>query len=494
MPGTVDPAHAPVPRNAAERLVFAQLYETLVRLDCEGRTQPGLAAAWRVEEDGRRWTFTLRADARDWTGAPVTAQDVAASWLAAERAARHAGAPGADGLLAPGGDGMPGAPMPRFTSLAALDARTLRAELAEPVPLRSFALPELAVRTSARVGPWPAGTGPHRPEHGTGTDATPAPPSSGPLQRLVLRPAAEGSASIEFRATAGDPRNALDRGVDMLVTRDPGVADYAVGSGAFQALPLAWDRVYVLVAAGSGARVGSVRAPAGQATRLVLPPAAALQALARDAVRADARPAGVLREPAEHCGVLAEHAAAGSGSTGAPGAPAAGAGQRAGVVFPPGDPVARALAERLVALALAAGPGGAGADAAWLADVAPALAAAGARARVVDPGSDARYAAALRAGGAAAYVVPLEVVAGRDPCELVAALVERAPWLGESGRGPAAGAPGGASPAGDDAPRIAPLIETRPLLIVRRGIAGVAVDGSGMLVLDRLRRAVGGER
>jgi len=212
-------------------------------------------------------------------------------------------------------------------------------------------------------------------------------------------------------------------------------------------------------------------------------------------VRAAARPAAVLREPAEHCGVPVEHGASESGSTDAPGAPAAGAGQEAGVVFPPGDPVARALAERLVALALAAGSGGAGADAGWLAEAAPALAAAGARARAVDPGSAARFAAALRAGGAAAYVVPLDLVGGGDSCELVAALVERAPWLGGLGRGPAAGAPGGAGPAdNNDAPRIAPLIETRPLLIVRRGIAGVAVDGSGTLVLDRLRWATGEER
>jgi hypothetical protein len=110
----------------------------------------------------------------------------------------------------------------------------------------------------------------------------------------------------------------------------------------------------------------------------------------------------------------------------------------------------------------------------------------------VEARSHAGYAAALRAGGAAAYVVPLELVAGGDPCELTAALVQRAPWLGGAGRGPAAGAPGGEDPADDGAPRIAPLIETRPLLIARGDIAGVAVDGSGTLMLERLRRAEGG--
>src|SRR5690606_31073623 len=82
MPGRVDPANAPVPRNAAEGLVFPQLYETLVRAACDGRIEPALAARWRSDDSGRVWVFTLRADARDWTGAPVTARDVAESWLA----------------------------------------------------------------------------------------------------------------------------------------------------------------------------------------------------------------------------------------------------------------------------------------------------------------------------------------------------------------------------------------------------------------------------
>src|SRR5690348_13149674 len=74
----IDPAHAPLPRNDAERLVFAQLYETLLRLDCQGRTLPGVARSW--SQDGDRWTFTLREDARFWDGAPITALDVIAAW------------------------------------------------------------------------------------------------------------------------------------------------------------------------------------------------------------------------------------------------------------------------------------------------------------------------------------------------------------------------------------------------------------------------------
>jgi len=62
--GSVDPAHAPVAVSDAERLVFAQLYEPLVHVDCAGRVVPGLADSWRVDSGGRRWTFTLRRDAQ----------------------------------------------------------------------------------------------------------------------------------------------------------------------------------------------------------------------------------------------------------------------------------------------------------------------------------------------------------------------------------------------------------------------------------------------
>src|ERR1700704_2501165 len=73
----VDPRHAPVPRNDAERIVFRHLYETPVRIDCEGPVLPQLPGRWAKDDGGRRWTLRLRDDARFWDGAPVTAQDVA---------------------------------------------------------------------------------------------------------------------------------------------------------------------------------------------------------------------------------------------------------------------------------------------------------------------------------------------------------------------------------------------------------------------------------
>src|SRR3989442_13203579 len=72
----VDPRHAPLARNDAERIVFRHLYETPVRIDCDGHAVPELFDQWTKDVAGRRWTFRLRDGAQFWDGAPVTAQDV----------------------------------------------------------------------------------------------------------------------------------------------------------------------------------------------------------------------------------------------------------------------------------------------------------------------------------------------------------------------------------------------------------------------------------
>src|SRR5262245_61673298 len=75
----IDPANAPRPSNESERLLFRQLYETLVRADCMGELRPGLAASWRLDADGRTWIVTLRENARFADGTSVTADQVRAS-------------------------------------------------------------------------------------------------------------------------------------------------------------------------------------------------------------------------------------------------------------------------------------------------------------------------------------------------------------------------------------------------------------------------------
>lgn len=72
-PATLDPHLATLPD---EFFVLRALSEGLVVPNPrEGLPLPGVAAAWKSEHDGRRWIFSLRADARWSNGDPVTAHD-----------------------------------------------------------------------------------------------------------------------------------------------------------------------------------------------------------------------------------------------------------------------------------------------------------------------------------------------------------------------------------------------------------------------------------
>ncbi len=411
LPGPIDPAHAPVPRSEAERFVFAQLYETLVRIDCRGEARPLLASSWRVDDDGRRWTFHLRTDPRTWNGAVVTTSDVSRSWLATT---------GAGDLVA----------------LDIFDDSTLRVDVPAPVTPAYFARPEMAVALPADTAGWPAGTGPYSPA------AAAAP---GPLSGLVLR-AVSGHGEVVFRLTAGDPRNAVDAGVDLLVTRDPATLDYAAAGGGYQRAPLPWDRAYLLLVPGrvSGRDHGG-------------PTPAALRALARDAVRVEARPAEAPPGGMEACPPVGAPADPGF----APGGPGPGlvsvsggtsAGQRA-VVFPGDDATAAGLAQRLVALARTPE------TEPW---VAATLAASGAPISARGLPGDA-FGQALERGDAAAFILPVQRTTATSPCGLFSEARRRAPWLRTAGT--------------------VPLVETRRTVLFREGVTGLGVDGAGTLLL-----------
>jgi hypothetical protein len=205
---SVDPTHAPVARNDAERLVFAHLYETLVRFDCEGRALPALAESWTSSDGGRRWTFTLRADAQFWDGVPVTARDI---------------------VVGKGGTGY---------TLTPIDARSVgvwlaRASDAVPAFLGD---PALAVTKAAPHGDWPIGTGRYWV---TGANTTP---------EEIRAQSAAGDTLVFRQASGKDPRDLLDAGVDVLVTRDRAVLDYAATQSAFTVVELPWDRIYVFAA------------------------------------------------------------------------------------------------------------------------------------------------------------------------------------------------------------------------------------------------------
>jgi hypothetical protein len=147
-------------------------------------------------------------------------------------------------------------------------------------------------------------------------------PDSAPL---VMQPADSGPPVLMVRRYGGesDPRDLIDRGADLVITDRPDAIEYAVTRGDRRTVPLAWSTIYAL------AYAPAEPAPVAITTER-------REELARDAVRADARPteappwwgSGLCRVP--------------------PNTPVV---RLPGIAIAGNDPIARALAERLVAVA-----------------------------------------------------------------------------------------------------------------------------------------------
>ena len=287
-------SHASNPTNDSERLVFRQMRETLVRVDCLGNVHPGLAQSWQRDADGKGWIFTLRE------GATFALPD-AKAW-------------GVD-------------------SAAYLDERHVQVRLrrmGDSLP-RLFADPRLAFQG--------------------------APASAGEPRRRFFLAETDGRPAMDFQVVEnGDPRDALDRGIDLTVTRDPSIVDYVAGRPEFETFPLPWSLTYVLLQ------------PSGAQTLLIAEDSVR-RSLARDAVHAEARPA----EPPFWWDSLSTC----SGATDSEEPHLT----TSRIVYSRDDEAARGLAERLVALA------GTGASL---------------RAAALEP---AEFAAALRDGTERGFVV-----------------------------------------------------------------------------------------
>jgi hypothetical protein len=160
-----------------------------------------------------------------------------------------------------------------------------------------------------------------------------APSSLAPDGDLSVQSDGLPPAVIHFRVEpSSDPRDQLDRGADLVVTRDPALVDYVSNRAEFATFSLPWSRTYVLaeLGTGQGELAGALSSPSVR------------NSLAKDAVRADARAA----EPPYWWNNATFR------STSAPSPQNA----SARVVYRKDDEVARSLAERTIALA----PAGAG--------------------------------------------------------------------------------------------------------------------------------------
>ena len=230
-----------------------------------------------------------------------------------------------------------------------------------------------------------------------------------PSLALVTDSGTSAGATFALRLITGDLRDALDAGADVLPTDDAELLEYARASSDLVVHPLPWSRIYVLAI------------PPGQRgfEDLIPPDSASFKAdLSRDAVRVEARAAeGPFwwTNPGR-CSEIRERATA---SANAPRvAPSS-----------TGDPVGRAIAERLVALS-------------------------GKAMRLIDGVYAGTPVTAIRWDLGTAYVVPLPR-STLAPCRDIAA------W------------PAGAT--------VVPLIETRRSVIVRRGVPPLTVDFDGRL-------------
>ncbi|MEL7372867.1 MAG: peptide ABC transporter substrate-binding protein [Pseudomonadota bacterium] len=144
-PATLDPQQA---RSVAALKVLGDLYEGLLTRDASGASVPGAAASWQILDDGTRYSFTLRDDARWQDGSPVTADDFVRGWrhlVDPENAAFYADVlrpvVGAEAIAAGDAD-------PKTLGIEAPDRRTVVVTLTRPQAdfLQRLGHPALAPR------------------------------------------------------------------------------------------------------------------------------------------------------------------------------------------------------------------------------------------------------------------------------------------------------------------------------------------------------------
>lgn len=290
---TIDPKHAPWPRNRSERFVFSHLYETLVNIDCHGQVQPGIAKSWKEASDG--WYIEIAEDAHFWDDTMVTAADVQTSFQ----------------------------PVMQRLSIGPVDiVDETHAIIHGHFDLRLLSLPTLPIFKQAR-SVFPIGTG----EWEIDTD------NSGSTG-IVMRPTSAKTPTVIFeQANPSEAMDILSSPADAMISDDASLIDYARTKPAATLIPLAWDQAYVLI--------DPVRARyAAWGDKITELPQALLDALARDAIPGDARGGSSILTRSWNAPIprVGDDMYRGGSPSNR-------------VLFVAGDPTARSLAERIVALA-----------------------------------------------------------------------------------------------------------------------------------------------
>ncbi|MCX7920766.1 MAG: peptide ABC transporter substrate-binding protein [Clostridia bacterium] len=76
-PETIDPA---LNTSADGSIYLVHTFEGLTKVGSDGKTIAGAAKEWKISDDGLKYTFTIRDDAKWSDGKPVTAQDFEYAW------------------------------------------------------------------------------------------------------------------------------------------------------------------------------------------------------------------------------------------------------------------------------------------------------------------------------------------------------------------------------------------------------------------------------
>lgn len=417
----LQPRHAPVAANESERLLFRQIYETLVRVDCRGRLRPGLARSWGSTDGGRVWEFRLRKGARFSDGSHLTAAAVRAAWA---------------GVLA----GKSGPRRPPWTWVRPDSVRTsgddrLWVALSRPLgeePLL-FAHPELAVTRPGSKGEPPLGSGPYAWAPGQAHGRLCAAPN-----RFHPEPGLS-VLCVEGRPDA-DPRDLLSGGADLAVVDDRDVLEYARNLPGMMVAPLPWSRLYLLLSS-------RFRCPADSRSEVERALSLLRDELAGKVVGVDSRPVRTFSFDPDggETPCFPSDTGLGKGKGGGAADPR--------ILYWEGDEDAGRIASRLVALEAGESDGEA---------TVPCLRATGTPVAASETWSG--LLASILSASDWAYVMSVRRTYP-DPCLDLDGLRGRVPWAG-------------------DPANVLPLLVSRSHLVANSGVRGVALDWDGVPVLN----------
>jgi len=135
-PQSIDPAHM---QTNTDQRIFDALFEGLVVYDAKtNEAKPGVAESWKVDKDGKTYTFKLRK-AVFTDGTPITAQTFVDSWLR-EMDPKTAGEY-ADTMASyvEGGSAFNGGKAgPETVKMKAVDPQTFQVTMVGPIPTMSL--------------------------------------------------------------------------------------------------------------------------------------------------------------------------------------------------------------------------------------------------------------------------------------------------------------------------------------------------------------------